>query len=69
MDESFRKQAAFLGQDGYSEIDEVKRMLSETSPILLAVTTIVSILHSVFEVLAFKNGKSIVFNSFCLTRT
>lgn len=30
-------------------------MFLETDPILLAVTMIVSLLHSVFEVLAFKN--------------
>jgi hypothetical protein len=36
-------------------MDEMKRMFLETDPILLAVTMIVSLLHSVFEVLAFKN--------------
>ena len=39
------------------EMDEVKRMFLETNPVLLAVTVSVSILHSVFEMLAFKNGK------------
>lgn len=29
----------------------------ETSPYLLALTIVVSILHSVFEFLAFKNGR------------
>ena len=37
------------------DMDEMKRMFLETDPILLSVTMIVSILHSVFEVLAFKN--------------
>ncbi|KAI8059270.1 cleft lip and palate transmembrane protein 1-domain-containing protein [Gongronella butleri] len=37
------------------EMDEVKRMFLETNPVLLAVTVSVSILHSVFEMLAFKN--------------
>lgn len=31
--------------------------LLETSPYLLALTIIVSIVHSVFEFLAFKNGR------------
>ena len=38
------------------EMDEVKRMFLETNPFLLAVTVTVSVLHSVFEMLAFKNG-------------
>ena len=33
----------------------MKRMFVETDPILLSVTMIVSLLHTVFEVLAFKN--------------
>lgn len=37
------------------DIDEMKRMWVETDPILLIVTGIVTCLHSVFEVLAFKN--------------
>ena len=32
-------------------------MFLETSPYLLALTIIVSIVHSVFEFLAFKNGE------------
>lgn len=36
-------------------MDEMKRMFLETDPILLSVTMLVSILHTVFEVLAFKN--------------
>ena len=37
--------------------DSLKEALLETSPYLLAITILVSILHSVFELLAFKNGK------------
>lgn len=37
------------------DIDELKRMFIETDPILLTVTMIVSVLHTIFEVLAFKN--------------
>ncbi|RIB26894.1 cleft lip and palate transmembrane protein 1-domain-containing protein [Gigaspora rosea] len=58
MDESFRKQAQMIGGDAHSEFDEIKRMLKETNPILLGVTFIVSLLHSVFEFLAFKNDIS-----------
>lgn len=36
--------------------DSLKEALLETSPYILAATIIVSILHSVFELLAFKNG-------------
>jgi hypothetical protein len=36
-------------------MDEMKRMFLETDPILLGVTMVVSILHTIFEVLAFKN--------------
>ncbi|XP_059806898.1 putative lipid scramblase CLPTM1 [Hypanus sabinus] len=49
----------FLGDDLYEQPDEeqdsVKVALLETNPYLLAVTVIVSIVHSVFEFLAFKN--------------
>lgn len=37
--------------------DTLKETLLETNPYLLGLTIIVSILHSVFEFLAFKNGK------------
>jgi hypothetical protein len=56
MGESFRTQAEMMGADAHSEFDEIKRMLRETNPILLGVTFTVSILHSIFEFLAFKNG-------------
>lgn len=36
--------------------DSLKEALLETSPYLLGATVMVSILHSVFELLAFKNG-------------
>jgi hypothetical protein len=42
-----------MGSGG--DMDEMKRMFIETDPILLGVTMIVSLLHTVFEVLAFKN--------------
>jgi len=37
------------------DLDEMKRMWIETDKILLTVTMFVSLLHSVFEILAFKN--------------
>ncbi|KAG0242375.1 hypothetical protein BGW41_004386 [Actinomortierella wolfii] len=54
VDVSFKKQSAFGASSG-SEIDEIKRMLIETNPYLLALTVVVTILHSAFEMLAFKN--------------
>jgi hypothetical protein len=39
------------------DLDEVKRMFLETNPILLGTTIAVSLLHSLFEMLAFKNGE------------
>lgn len=51
----------FLGDELYEQSDEeqdsVKVALLETNPYLLALTIIVSIVHSVFEFLAFKNGR------------
>ncbi|KAF8313464.1 cleft lip and palate transmembrane 1 [Clavulina sp. PMI_390] len=53
MSASFEQQAAANGGSASSEIDEVKRMFMETNPILLIVTAIVSVLHMLFEFLAF----------------
>ncbi|KAJ3336251.1 hypothetical protein HDU93_003361 [Gonapodya sp. JEL0774] len=53
MDESLKAQEAMSG--GPSQMDEIKRMLIETNPILLAITMVVTLLHSVFDMLAFKN--------------
>lgn len=39
-------------------MDEVKRMLTETNPILLITTVIVSLLHMAFEMLAFTSDIS-----------
>ena len=41
--------------------DTIKTTLLETNPYLLGLTVIVSLLHSVFEFLAFKNGKGFYF--------
>ena len=40
---------------GDGESDELKRILTEGNPYFLALTTLVSLLHSVFDMLAFKN--------------
>lgn len=57
MDESFSQAAnnPMGGGAGASEFDEVKRVLLETNIFLLATTIIVTALHSIFELLAFKN--------------
>lgn len=53
--------SSILGSDMMEESDEeqdsVKEAFLETSPYLLGLTVIVSITHSIFEFLAFKNGK------------
>ena len=44
-----------MGAMADGESDEFKRILLEGNPVLLAVTFAVSLLHSVFDMLAFKN--------------
>jgi hypothetical protein len=54
MEQSFNMQINMgMAQDG--ESDEVKRIFLEGNPYLLAVTMAVSMLHTVFDFLAFKN--------------
>ncbi|KAI0053593.1 cleft lip and palate associated transmembrane protein [Auriscalpium vulgare] len=57
---SFGFQEAVKQQGGSSgaEIDELKRMLVETNPWFLGLTGLVSLLHMLFELLAFKNDVS-----------
>ena len=47
-----------MGTSKDSEQDELKRILLETNPVLLGVTTAVSLLHTIFDFLAFKNDIS-----------
>ena len=54
MDNSFKLQEQW-GMSSSSEADEVKRIFLEGNPYFLALTVAVSMLHSVFDVLAFKN--------------
>lgn len=63
-----RWTSSILGADMMEESDEeqdtVKETFLETSPYLLGLTVIVSITHSVFEFLAFKNGKLSIFRTY-----
>lgn len=55
MDQSFATQQAW---GMASEIDEMKRVLSETNPWFLGLTMVVSLTHMVFDFLSFKNDIS-----------
>jgi hypothetical protein len=57
FDYSLKMQANMMGETGETPGDEFKIMLMNTNPYLLAITFIVTILHSLFDILAFKNGK------------
>lgn len=57
MDASMQ-EASKTGQSGAAELDEVKRMLTETNPILLVTTLVVTLLHTLFEFLAFSSDVS-----------
>ncbi|KAI8048177.1 cleft lip and palate transmembrane protein 1-domain-containing protein [Syncephalis plumigaleata] len=54
FDEGLSKQQQLVGTKP-TEIDQLKRTLLETNPWLLLFTVAVSVLHSVFDFLAFKN--------------
>eukprot|EP00252_Welwitschia_mirabilis_P019611 TRINITY_DN4588_c0_g1_i2.p1 TRINITY_DN4588_c0_g1~~TRINITY_DN4588_c0_g1_i2.p1 ORF type:complete len:615 (+),score=94.38 TRINITY_DN4588_c0_g1_i2:204-2048(+) len=54
MDQSFQIHRSY-GSMLEGEADELKRVFLEGNPYLLAVTMIVSLLHSVFDFFAFKN--------------
>lgn len=54
MEQSFSMQEQW-GMSSSSEADEVKRIFLEGNPYFLGLTVFVSLLHSVFDVLAFKN--------------
>ena len=55
MEEQWTKQAKMQGDEDDKGNDMLRTMLLETNPILLLITAIVTILHTVFDVLAFKN--------------
>ncbi|KAI8920608.1 cleft lip and palate transmembrane protein 1-domain-containing protein [Entophlyctis helioformis] len=54
FDESLRMQQTMMGADE-RDTDQLKRIFLETNPILLTITVLVSVLHSAFDFLAFKN--------------
>ena len=56
LQSSMEEQAKTQGTG--AEFDEFKRMLTETNPYFLALTGIVTLLHTLFEFLAFKNDVS-----------
>ena len=56
-EENWRKQEAFTGEEDHGN-DQLRNMLLDTNPWLLAVTAVVSVLHTVFDMLAFKNDIS-----------
>ncbi|KAK4417458.1 Cleft lip and palate transmembrane protein 1 [Sesamum alatum] len=79
IDQSFQIHRSY-GSMLEGEADELKRVFLEGNPYLLAVTMVVSVLHSIFDFLAFKNdiqfwnknksmeglsAKSVVVNFFC----
>jgi len=55
MSHGFQEAAKQNGATGSAEIDEIKRMLVETNPYFLGLTAFVSILHVLFEFLAFSS--------------
>lgn len=57
MVDNQQKQESFTGEEDDST-DMIRTMLLETNPYLLVVTAIVSVLHTIFDILAFKNDIS-----------
>jgi len=53
MEQQWKMQEAMGGREGESDI--LVNMITDTNPVLLVVTVIVSSLHSIFDILAFKN--------------
>ncbi|KAL4263239.1 CLPTM1 family protein [Pleurotus pulmonarius] len=58
MTHGFNEAAKQQGAGAGAELDEIKRMLLETNPWFLGLTAAVSILHVLFEMLAFKSDVS-----------
>jgi hypothetical protein len=56
MEEQWRTQRDW-GTQSAADHDEFKRMLLETNPYFLGLTMIVSLLHTVLDLFAFKNGE------------
>ncbi|KAH9938336.1 cleft lip and palate associated transmembrane protein [Fomitopsis serialis] len=58
MTQGFDEAAKQQGGASGAELDEIKRMLVETNPWFLGLTALVSVLHVVFEMLAFSSDVS-----------
>lgn len=54
MEESFKMQRDKLGGEE-KEAEDLKRMMTDTNPVLLLVSFVVAVLHLLFDVLSFKN--------------
>lgn len=54
MEHSFSQNAKLFGEDS-EEMLQMRDLFANTNPVLLVVTLIVSVLHMIFEFLAFKN--------------
>ena len=61
MRNRFNMLGNLMGDEDEGDQDSIKEAFLETNPYLLGLTFVVSIVHSVFEFLAFKNGKSYIF--------
>jgi hypothetical protein len=57
MTSSWEMQSA-MGTAGEGDTDMIKSILVDTNPLLLGVTVVVSLLHSIFDFLAFRNDIS-----------
>ncbi|GAA5957956.1 hypothetical protein JCM8115_001085 [Rhodotorula mucilaginosa] len=57
LSDSFAKQSEGMS-GGMAQLDEIKRILVETNPLLLVTTLVVSLLHMLFEFLAFTSDVS-----------
>ncbi|GAA5870887.1 hypothetical protein JCM3774_001701 [Rhodotorula dairenensis] len=57
LSDSFSKQSEGMS-GGMAQLDEIKRILVETNPLLLVTTLVVSLLHMLFEFLAFTSDVS-----------
>jgi hypothetical protein len=54
MERNWEMQAS-MGLSNRQQTDDMKRMLLENNPVFLGITTFVSLLHTIFDMLAFKS--------------
>lgn len=57
FDFAIKQQESIYGE--HNEFENIKKMLLETSPWLIILTLVISLLHSLFDFLAFKNGTNV----------